>query len=103
MDKFIFFAFLAACLELTFQEYMQKDMIFEKYGMWLACLFLRKSWQRKLAMVLGYCRFCNGFWTAVGVYLLYYRSFNWWMILLFCGLNYLFLKLLSLIISKLMD
>jgi hypothetical protein len=94
MLDFFILSFLAACLELSFQEYQEKDMIFAKYGRFLNQLWLKKGIYRKLAMVLGVCPFCNGFWVAVIFYILYYKEISL-LILLFTGLNYLFIKLLS--------
>jgi hypothetical protein len=105
MDKFILFAFLAACLELAFQEYMDDDMIFERYKYYIDGLSRKRGWKRKLSFILGKCRYCNGFWVAMGIYVLVYHKIisidHWWMMLLFGGLNYIFIKLLTGIIKKL--
>lgn len=91
---FIFLAWLAAGLELAFQEYQDHDMIFEWYHDILEKWYLKRGLVRKLAMLLGLCTFCNGFWVALITYLIYFKDVSL-TILLFCGLNYLFIKIFS--------
>jgi hypothetical protein len=94
MLEFTFLSFITACLELSFDEYMGKDMIFVKYKMFLQRLYQKKGLYRKLSMILGMCPFCNGLWVAVIFYVLYYKEISL-LILLFTGLNYFWIKLLS--------
>lgn len=94
MIEFIFYAFLAACLELAFQEYMQKEMIFYFYKKILLKI------NKYIAKPLGLCIFCNGFWVAFFIYILHFKTINL-DIILFCALNYFFLKILSLIFEHL--
>lgn len=57
-----------------------------------------KAWKKKLALLLGGCRYCNGFWVAVIVYILYYKAITW-DILLFTGINYVFIKGLTMLLE----
>ena len=92
--EFVFLALCSAGLELSFQQYMSKDHILRFWAIWLRNLSYKGSWAKKLSFVLGGCRWCNGFWVAAGVYLLYYKELSG-MILLFTGVNYIFLKWLT--------
>ena len=101
LGQFVLLSFLSACLEMSFQEYLQPSMIFEKYGYFLNFLYDKPGIRRKLSQLLGLCVFCNGFWVAVGIYEVYYKDFSL-TILLFTGINYVFIKILSITFNKLL-
>lgn len=97
--EFIFYAFTAACLEMAFQEYQENNMIFDWYRKWLIKLFKKKSnILKKVVLVLGMCPYCNGFWVAVAVYLLT-MPFDLIHLVLFTGLNYIFIVLIIKLIN----
>ncbi|MDD5013567.1 MAG: hypothetical protein PHW73_00510 [Atribacterota bacterium] len=98
MIDFILIAFMAACLEMAYQEYMKKNMIFQKWGLILRRLFDDGGMERNLSMVLGYCPYCNGFWVAVITYFTCFNRMDLFLFL-FCGVNYLFIKLLVVLIK----
>ena len=102
--NFFVFAFLAACLELAFQEYQQPKMIFDWYRNmlvnWSKDIIIgqgndikRPMWKKKVALVLGLCPYCNGFWIAVTVFFL--AGFHWPYLLLFTGLNYVCIRFIQ--------
>jgi NADH:ubiquinone oxidoreductase subunit 4 (subunit M) len=93
MIDFILIAFMAACLEMAYQHYQTRDMIFQKLGLIFKEMYNQGGLQRSIAMVLGSCPYCNGFWVAVITYIACFKSFDWFLFL-FCGVNFLFIKLL---------
>lgn len=99
-SNFIFYAFCAACLEMAFQEYQEKNMIFDWYRKWLIKISKgdKPKLIKKTVLVLGLCPFCNGFWVAIMVYLINipFHSLN---LILFTGLNYIFIVLLIKLIN----
>jgi len=101
MIEFIFYAFLAVCLEIAFQEYMDRNMIFEWYFRFISKLYSRGGLLKKISMVMGKCIFCNGFWVSIGVYIWCYKKFDLVEMLLFAGLNYFFIKMGIYIKNKL--
>jgi hypothetical protein len=95
--EFIFLAFATAALELSFQKYMGSGMILEFWHSFLHFkLFKKHGLRKKLAMILGYYEYCNGFWVATIFYILYYKEISL-LLLLFTGINCLFIRILSLI------
>jgi hypothetical protein len=101
MIDFIFYSFLAACLEMAFQEYMDRNMIFEWYFTFISKLYSRGGLLKKISMVMGKCIFCHGFWLSVAIYIWHYKSFNIVNMLLFAGLNWFFIKMIIGIKNKL--
>ena len=98
---FIFLAFFACALELSFQRYIKPHMLLFFWGDFLKYLEAKsETCTRHIVKyivhwfhyILGGCVYCNGFWIAVAVYLLHYKQLSWY-ILLFTGLNYLFLSI----------
>lgn len=83
-------AFLSACLEVSFQIYMEKYMILDYYGRFLH--WMSKGYFKSLSYILGYCIFCNGFWLSVVIYYLYFGHLSV-TTLLFTGLNAVILRI----------
>lgn len=89
----ILIGFLVACLELTFQMYMQPNMILYPYGVLLMKLSQKGEVMRHLMRPLGRCRYCNATWIAFYVYV-YFYGYDL-SVLLLVGITTLFVKILS--------
>lgn len=89
---------MTASLSLFFQECMEPGMIFRRYYLWLTYHWIKNwrkkdRWKRWLLKPLGMCVYCNGTWIAIQFYL--YNFGPGVNILLFIGLNYLWIKLIK--------
>lgn len=71
----IMISFLVACLEMTFQLYMQPNMILYPYSVFLSWFTEKGEVFRHLARPLGRCRFCNGTWIMIYTFI-YLTKFN---------------------------
>lgn len=91
---FFFLAFGTSFLELFYQECLGKNMIFQYWGLYLKELYDRNGYKRKISMILGQCRYCNGFWLSVIIYLIYFKSFSL-SIMLFASFVYMIIKIIS--------
>jgi hypothetical protein len=98
MRTLLIISFLAACIEIMFQGFMEREMILEPYYELLKKLYKSCSFGKWISKPLGLCRFCHGFWIALFIYFIYFNlSFN---LLLYLGFNFLCIKLMTLIFSK---
>lgn len=99
MEQLIYFGtiivlgFFAGCLALAFQWFMHPNMIFYPYGVLLFKLSLKGQVLRHLCRALGMCRFCNGTWIGIYMYLYYYPLDI--RVLFVIGITFLFLYSLS--------
>jgi hypothetical protein len=65
--------FMAACLGMCFQRFMEKNMIFFPWAVFIAWLSMKGEVWRHLTRPLGRCRYCNSTYIALyGFYLLVY-------------------------------
>lgn len=86
-------AFLVACLEMTFQMFMQKNMILFPWAVLLANIAKHNEVLRHLMRPLGRCRYCNAVWIAFYVFVYFYGYHI--SVVLMLGLVTLFVQLLS--------
>ena len=85
---FILLSFLLACLEISYQIYMENNMILQPWRKRV----LNKL-PKKIGLILGICPFCNGFWIAIiGYFITFQPSID---ILLFTGFNAICILILS--------
>jgi hypothetical protein len=99
MDLLIQFAtivvlsFFVACLEMTFQYFMQPNMILFPYSVLLAKIASKGEVWRHLMRPLGRCRYCNAIWITFYSYkyLLHLDI----LVLLAFGVTTLFITVLS--------
>ena len=84
---------LVACLEMTFQMFMQPNMILYPYSVLLSAIARKGEVWRHLMRPLGRCRYCNAIWIMIYAYK-YFFGFDV-IILLAFGLTTLFVKLLT--------
>ena len=94
---FILVAVLSAFLAIQYQEYLGHNMILFQ--------FKKKVLNRlpeNLAKPLGLCIFCNSFWVAVSIYVYFcFRTFSFELdVLLFTSINYITIKIYTLITNK---
>jgi hypothetical protein len=95
--EFVFLALCVAALEIQFQEYMGRNMIFD----WWRTIVHKMSESnkfliRKMSYPLGMCRYCNGFWLSVIFYVVYYYDgFDIFQMLLFTSVNFIWIVILS--------
>jgi hypothetical protein len=94
-------AFMVACLEMTFQMFMQKNMILYPWAVLLANIAKHNEVLRHLMRPMGRCRYCNSIWISFYVYV-YFFGYNISVLLMF-GLTTLFVKLLSDYVFKDVD
>ncbi len=94
-------AFLVACLEMTFQMFMQKNMILYPWAVLLANIAKRNEVLRHLMRPMGRCRYCNSIWISFYVFVYFYEYHI--SVLLMFGLTTLFVKLLSDYVFKDVD
>lgn len=111
--------FIVACTTMFFAHCMQKGQVFRFYYRWLENIvekaslrsyyikyvnssestkhIIKEHWYIRLlaylAKPLGLCQYCNGTWLAIITYILIF-GFNW-LIILFIGITFFFIKLLS--------
>jgi len=95
--EFVFLAFLIACLEVQFQEYMGKNMIFD---WWYKIIYKMSNsknlFVKKISFPLGMCKFCNGFWLSALFYVVYYyHTIDIFHLILFTSLNFIFILFLA--------
>jgi hypothetical protein len=98
MEKLLLISFLAACVEIMFQEYMTREMILEPYFNILKKLYRSGKFGKWISKPLGLCRFCHGFWIALFIYFLYFKLNT--NLLLYLGFNLICIKSITLIIIK---
>jgi hypothetical protein len=91
------FALCTASLAHFFQECLEPGMIFGRYGLWLQYIH-RHSWRRKdqwrryWIKPMGNCIYCNGTWICIALFVLV--NFEWPLLPLALGLNYVWTKLI---------
>jgi hypothetical protein len=89
----LFLSLLSASMSLFFKISMDKGMILEKWWL-LMCRMVKKGGIRnKLAYILGYCLYCNGFWVSVCIYIAYYKEVSL-LTFLFGSLTILFIRVM---------
>jgi hypothetical protein len=92
----LFLSFCAAGLEIFFRYCMEENMIFEFWSDFVYTLNDKGGLYKKLAFILGYCIFCNGFWVSVLIYIAYYREISLFT-LLFGALSIIFIRMFILL------
>lgn len=92
----IFLAFSTACLELSFQSYMTRGMIFEFLFVKLKRLETKSP---ALSKVLGLCPYCNGFWLAVFFYIYTFNEVSVYLFLC-TGIQFVFIYIYLNYIKK---
>jgi hypothetical protein len=91
--QLIFLAFFVACLEMTFQYFMQPNMILYPWAVLIAKISHWHPIARHLMRPMGRCRYCNGIWISFYVFVFFF-GYSITVLLMF-GLVTLFIKLLS--------
>jgi hypothetical protein len=97
METIIYFTlvliigFFAAMLELAFQAFMQPNMVFYPWAVFLMKLSQKHEILRHLTRILGRCRYCNGTWIGIYAYL-YFFPFDL-RILFVIGITFMFIRL----------
>ncbi len=99
MDLLLFFfqvliiGIFAACLEMAFQMFMQPNMFLYPWSVFIMNLAHRNEVWRHLTRVLGRCRYCNGTWVGIYIYL-YFFPFDL-RVLLVIGITFLLIRILT--------
>jgi len=87
---------MVAALSLFIQKCMESGMIFRRYYLYLIHIYVQ-NWRKKdrykrfLLKPIGLCIYCYSTWIAIFTYVIKFGfSYD---ILLFIGMNYLFIQL----------
>jgi len=99
----IFISLLTAGFVLFIQKCFQKDMIFRRWYLLLVYLWMKwwrkkDRWKRKFLKPLGLCVYCMSPWVCTPFYFIFVSN-NIFLLLLFIGMNYIWLELLLKILK----
>ena len=96
--ELIALGFIIACLELCFQYFMCKNMIFYPYAVLLSWTAFQNQTLNHLTRPLGRCRYCNAVWIAFYVYQYIYGTNI--MVLFLFAIAFFFIWILSSTLFK---
>jgi hypothetical protein len=68
--------FFSAGLGMVFQSFMQPNMIFYPWAVFLMKLSRINEVWRHITRPLGRCRYCNGTWISIYIYQYFFKTFD---------------------------